>query len=263
MKELAILRLDDQDQGPTTPSHPRTCVQRFPKRRLPNRCKRICTQTLLLGELQQLHGPDVSPPGIGTLGTDVSRRGFVCEPTKPEEYRAEIHLPACFYQTLRIYDREREFGFEVTDEQILAGLLMYQGKVVEMNSGEGKTIAAAFPIVLHAAQGRTVHVITANDYLAGRDAEWLAPVFESLGLSVGAVMEVMGESERRIAYGKSIIYGALREFGFDFMRDNLKLSSAEVVQRGLDVAVIDEVDHALIDEANIPIDHRGWRRCNP
>ena len=169
------------------------------------------------------------------------------------EYRAEIHLPACFYQTLRIYDREREFGFEVTDEQILAGLLMYQGNVVEMNSGEGKTIAAAFPIVLHAAQGRTVHVITANDYLAGRDAEWLAPVFESLGLSVSAVMEVMGESERRIAYGKSIIYGALREFGFDFMRDNLKLSSAEVVQRGLDVAVIDEVDHALIDEANIPL----------
>ena len=169
------------------------------------------------------------------------------------EYGAEIHLPACFYRTLRIHDREREFVFEVTDEQILAGLLMYQGNVVEMNAGEGKTIAAAFPIVLHAVQGRTVHVITANDYLAGRDAEWLAPVFESLGLSVSAVMEVMGESERRIAYGKSIVYGALREFGFDFMRDNLKLSSAEVVQRGLDVAVIDEVDHALIDEANIPL----------
>ena len=169
------------------------------------------------------------------------------------EYGAEIHLPACFYQTLRIHDREREFVFEVTDEQILAGLLMYQGNVVEMNAGEGKTIAAAFPIVFHAAQGKTVHVITANDYLAGRDAEWLAPVFESLGLSVSAVMEVMGESERRIAYEKSIVYGALREFGFDFMRDNLKLSSAEVVQRGLDVAVIDEVDHALIDEANIPL----------
>ena len=145
------------------------------------------------------------------------------------EYGAEIHLPACFYQTLRIHDKEREFVFEVTDEQILAGLVMYRGNIVEMNAGEGKTIAAAFPAVLHAVQGRTVHVITANDYLAGRDAEWLAPVFESLGLSVSAVLEVMDESERRIAYGKSIVYGALREFGFDFMRDNLKLSSAEVV----------------------------------
>jgi len=169
------------------------------------------------------------------------------------QYGAEIHLPACFYRTLRIHDKESEFVFEVTDEQILAGLLMYQGNIVEMNAGEGKTIAAAFPVVLHAVQGRTVHVITANDYLAGRDAEFLAPVFESLGLSVSAVMEVMEESERRIAYGKSIVYGALREFGFDFMRDNLKLSSVEVVQRKLDVAVIDEADHALIDEANIPL----------
>ena len=168
-------------------------------------------------------------------------------------YGAEIHLPGCFYQTLRIHDEESEFVLEVTDEQILAGLLMYQGNIVEMNAGEGKTIAAAFPAVLHAIKGRKVHVITANDYLAGRDAEWLAPVFESLGLSVSAVMEVMEESERRIAYGKSVVYGALREFGFDFMRDNLKLSSAEVVQNDLDVAIIDEADHALIDEANIPL----------
>jgi len=169
------------------------------------------------------------------------------------EYGAEIHLPACFYQTLRIHDKEREFVFEVTDEQILAGLVMYRGNIVEMNAGEGKTVAAAFPAVLHAVQGRTVHVITANDYLAGRDSEWLAPVFESLGLSVSAVLEVMDESDRRIAYGKSIVYGALREFGFDFMRDNLKLSSAEVVQQDLNVAIIDEADHALIDEANIPL----------
>ena len=169
------------------------------------------------------------------------------------EYGAEIDLPACFYQTIRNHDKESEFLFEVTDEQILAGLLMYRGNIVEMNAGEGKTIAAAFPAVLQAVHGRTVHVITANDYLAGRDAEWLAPVFESLGLSVSAVMEVMEESERRVAYGKSIVYGALREFGFDFMRDNLKLSSAEVVQRRLDVAIIDEADHALIDEANIPL----------
>ena len=169
------------------------------------------------------------------------------------EYKGSILLPACFYQTLRSHDTDNELTFVATDEQVLAGLLMYQGNIVEMNSGEGKTIAAAFPAVLHAVHGRNVHVITANDYLAGRDAEWLAPVFESLGLSVSAVLEVMEEPERQIAYGKSIVYGALREFGFDFMRDNLKLSSAEVVQRKLDVAIIDEADHALIDEANIPL----------
>ena len=162
-------------------------------------------------------------------------------------------FPRLSIRPLLIHDTDNEMGFVATDEQILAGLLMYEGNIVEMNSGEGKTIAAAFPAVLHAVHGRTVHVITANDYLAGRDAEWLAPVFESLGLSVSAVLEVMEEPERQIAYGKSIVYGALREFGFDFMRDNLKLSSSEVVQRELDVAIIDEADHALIDEANIPL----------
>ena len=89
----------------------------------------------------------------------------------------------------------------MTDEQLLAGILIYQGKIVEMNAGEGKTIAAAFPAVLHAVHGKTVHVITANDYLASRDAEWLAPVFESLGLSVSAILESMDDSERRFAYG--------------------------------------------------------------
>lgn len=169
------------------------------------------------------------------------------------EYTGGILLPACFYQMLQAQDKDGVLALQVTDEQLLAGILLYQGKIVEMNSGEGKTIAAAFPAALHAVQGKTVHVITANDYLAGRDAEWLAPVFESLGLSVGAVLEFMDDSERRFAYGRDIVYGALREFGFDFMRDNLKLSSAEVVQRALDVAIVDEADHALIDEANIPL----------
>ena len=181
------------------------------------------------------------------------------------EYTANINLPACFYQTLRqalrACDHEGVLTFRVTDEQILAGILLY--KVVEMNAGEGKTIAAVFPAVLHAVHGRTVHVITANDYLAGRDADWLAPVYESLGLSVSAVLDVMDESERRFAYGKHVVYGALREFGFDFMRDNLKLSAAEIVQRNLDVAIVDEADHALIDEANIPMIISGGAGATP
>ena len=179
------------------------------------------------------------------------------------EYTASILLPACFYQTLQVHDKDSVLAFQASDEQIQAGILLYQGNIVEMNAGEGKTIAAVFPAVLHAVHGKTVHVITANDYLAGRDAEWLAPVFESLGLSVSAVLEVMAESDRRFAYGKDIVYGALREFGFDFMRDNLKLSSAEVVQRQLDVAIIDEADHALIDEANIPLIIAGGSGAAP
>ncbi|MEE8466543.1 MAG: hypothetical protein V3S68_08715, partial [Dehalococcoidia bacterium] len=179
------------------------------------------------------------------------------------EYTANILLPACFYQALRSCGRNSALEFQVTDEQIMAGILLYQGKIVEMNAGEGKTIAAVFPSVLHAVQGRTVHVITANDYLAGRDADWLAPIYESLGVSVGAVLDVMDESERRFAYGKDVVYGALREFGFDFMRDNLKLSSSEIVQRKLDVAIVDEADHALIDEANIPLIIAGGSGAPP
>lgn len=179
------------------------------------------------------------------------------------EYTASILLPANFYRALRAQDKDGVLAFDVTDEQILAGILLYQGKIVEMNAGEGKTIAAVFPAVLHAVHGRTVHVITANDYLAGRDADWLAPVFESLGLSVSAVLEFMDESERRFAYGKDIVYGALREFGFDFMRDNLKLSSAEIVQRALDVVIVDEADHAMIDEANIPLIIAGGAGATP
>ncbi len=169
------------------------------------------------------------------------------------EYTADILLPGSFYQTLSTQDTDGVLIFQATDEQILAGILLYQGKIVEMNAGEGKTVAAAFPAVLHAVHGRPVHIITANDYLASRDAEWLSPVFESLGISVSAVLEFMEDPERRVSYGKNIVYGALREFGFDFMRDNLKLSASEVVQRILDVAIVDEADHAMIDEANIPL----------
>ena len=207
-------------------------------------------------------------PVLARQGLDLGERVLVgallfVRQRSQAEYTANILLPAAFYQTLQAHDECGELAFQVTDEQILAGILLYQGKIVEMNAGEGKTVAAVFPAVLHAVHGRTVHVITANDYLAGRDADWLAPVFESLGLSVSAVLEVMDESERRFAYGKDIVYGALREFGFDFMRDNLKLDPAETVQRALDVAIVDEADHALIDEANIPLIISGGSGTTP
>ena len=162
-------------------------------------------------------------------------------------------LPAGFYRALREIDSDDVLAFRVTDEQIMAGLALYQGAIVEMDAGEGKTVAAAIPAVLHAIEDRLVHVITANDYLADRDAETLAPVYEALGLTVGAVLGSMTDDERRHAYGRQIVYGTLREFGFDFLRDNLRAPSDVRVQRALQVAVVDEADHALIDQARTPL----------
>ena len=179
-------------------------------------------------------------------------------------YSSDVLLPADLYRSLTAKDVDGAVAFRATDEQLAAGLLMCDRNVVEMDAGEGKTIAAAFPAVLHALSGRSVHIITANDYLAGRDADWLAPVYESLGLTVGAVLGYMEDDERRHAYRQQIVYGTLREFGFDFLRDNLKHPPSEPVQRALDVAIVDEADHVLIDQALTPMiisgDPAGSRR---
>ena len=169
------------------------------------------------------------------------------------EYWSAISLPAAFYGAVRAKDNGGELAFDPTDEQLAAGRLLFEGRVVEMSAGEGKTVAAAFPAVLHAVLGRRVHIVTANDYLASRDAEWLRPVYESLGLSVGAVLGHMNDEERRQAYGWQITYATLREVGFDFMRDNLRYSQADRVQTGFDVAIVDEADQALVDDAGTPI----------
>ena len=165
----------------------------------------------------------------------------------------EIILPADFYQAALRLPSGDLLAFRPTDEQLLAGMHLFNGSIVQMNAGEGKTVAGALAAVLQAVWGRSVHVVTANEYLAARDAELLAPVYESLGISVGAVIGYMDDGERRHNYRKNVVYGAMREFGFDFLRDNLKTSRRNQVQRGFDVAIVDEVDHALIDEAFTPM----------
>ena len=164
-----------------------------------------------------------------------------------------VLLPAEFYRAVAARDIDGVLSFHASDEQLLVGLLLSERTTVEMNAGEGKTIAAAFSAVLHALSGRSVHVITANEYLAERDCDWLGPVYESLGLSVGVVLSYMDEDELRQEYGRQIVYGTLREFGFDLMRDNLKLPPDEPVQGPLDVAIVDEADHALIDQSRTPL----------
>ncbi len=164
----------------------------------------------------------------------------------------DILLPGQFYRAAR-EQYGGELRFRPTAEQLLAAIHLFRGRVVQMDAGEGKTVAIAFAVALHAVLGRRVHVITANDYLAERDAALLEPVYRSLGLSSGAVPGQMEEAERRHVYGRDIVYGAMRELGFDYLRDNLKSTPADRVQRSLDVAIVDEADHALIDEAFTPL----------
>lgn len=168
-------------------------------------------------------------------------------------YPWQIDLPAAFYQALARKDTHNRLRFHPADEQLLSAIYLYRGQIVEMNAGEGKTVAAAFPAILHARRGRAVHIHTANDYLAARDCQLLTPVYRSLGISAAALQAEMTDAERRAAYGQQIVYGALREFGFDFLRDNLKTAPADQVQGCLDVAIVDEADQALIDESHTPL----------
>ena len=197
-------------------------------------------------------------PMLQDMGLDGDERAIVGALVYVAEKRRvvqdpDILLPAEFYRAVAARDRDGLLSFLVSDEQLTVGLLLSEKVAVEMNAGEGKTVAASFSAVAQALSGRTVHVITANEYLAARDRDWLAPVYESLGLSVGVVLGYMEDEERRYEYGQQIVYGTLRELGFDFMRDNLKLPPDEPVQGPLDVAIVDEADHALIDQARTPL----------
>jgi preprotein translocase subunit SecA len=139
------------------------------------------------------------------------------------------------------------------DVQLIGAIILHNGKVAEMKTGEGKTLVATMPIYLNALTGRGVHVITVNDYLAQRDAEWMGEVYKRLGLSVGFILNSMDNSERRDMYKKDITYGTNNEFGFDYLRDNMSLRKEDKVQRGHAFAIVDEVDSVLIDEARTPL----------
>src|SRR5215470_5975670 len=139
------------------------------------------------------------------------------------------------------------------DVQLIGGIVLHEGKIAEMKTGEGKTLVATLPAVLNALSGRGVHIVTVNDYLARRDAEWMSPLYRALGLTVGVIVHDLDDDERRAAYGADITYGTNNEFGFDYLRDNMKYDLAHCVQRGHHFAIVDEVDSILIDEARTPL----------
>jgi len=147
----------------------------------------------------------------------------------------------------------RTTGMRHFDVQMIGGLVLHQGKIAEMRTGEGKTLVATLPVYLNALTGRGVNVITVNDYLAARDAEWMGQIYRFLGMEVGVIQNDMDDFERQTAYAADITYGTNNEFGFDYLRDNMKFDLATCVQRGHYFAVVDEVDSILIDEARTPL----------
>jgi preprotein translocase subunit SecA len=147
----------------------------------------------------------------------------------------------------------RTVGMRHFDTQVIGGVVLHEGRIAEMATGEGKTLVATLPVYLNALTGLGVHVVTVNDYLARRDAEWMGPVYKFLGLSVGSIVHGLEDDERKQAYGCDVTYGTNNEFGFDYLRDNMKYSVDECVHREFNYAIVDEVDSILIDEARTPL----------
>ncbi|MFO7739776.1 MAG: preprotein translocase subunit SecA [Desulfatiglandaceae bacterium] len=178
---------------------------------------------------------------------------------KTAEYKSRISngetldelLPAAFAAVREA--SVRVLGMRHFDVQLIGGIVLHRGIIAEMKTGEGKTLAATLPLYLNALTGRGVHLVTVNDYLAQRDAEWMGGIYNALGLSVGVIIHGMDDSERRDAYQCDITYGTNNEFGFDYLRDNMKFDLEDFVQRDFYYAIVDEVDSILIDEARTPL----------
>ncbi|NQW09087.1 MAG: preprotein translocase subunit SecA [Alphaproteobacteria bacterium] len=148
---------------------------------------------------------------------------------------------------------KRTLGQRHFDVQLLGGMVLHQGRIAEMKTGEGKTLVATLPVYLNALTGRGVHVVTVNDYLAARDAEWMGRIYRFLGLEVGCIVHGLNDDERRAAYAADVTYGTNNEFGFDYLRDNMKFRLEDMCQREFAYAIVDEVDSILIDEARTPL----------
>jgi preprotein translocase subunit SecA len=175
-----------------------------------------------------------------------------------EEERSKVLNEALDEILVEAFAVVREAGRRVLnmrhfDVQLIGGIVLHEGKISEMKTGEGKTLVATLPVYLNALSGRGVHVVTVNDYLAKRDSEWMGKLYRFLGLSVGVIVHDLDDEERREAYAADVTYGTNNEFGFDYLRDNMKFDMKDCVQRGHNFAIVDEVDSILIDEARTPL----------
>ncbi|HKL76368.1 MAG TPA: DEAD/DEAH box helicase, partial [Halanaerobiales bacterium] len=180
---------------------------------------------------------------------------------KTDEFRQRLKegetlddiLPEAFAVVREAAQRSTEEEFRHYDVQLMGGIVLHEGKIAEMKTGEGKTLVATLPVYLNALTGKGVHVVTVNDYLAERDSEWMGQIYRFLGLSVGVILSEMTPEQRKEAYEADVTYGTNNEFGFDYLRDNMARDPEKVVQRDHHFAILDEVDSILIDEARTPL----------
>ena len=178
---------------------------------------------------------------------------------KTDEFRQRINDGETLDQILpEAFAAVREAGRRVMqmrhfDVQLIGGITLHEGRISEMRTGEGKTLMATLPVYLNAISGKGVHVVTVNDYLAARDANWMRPLYEFMGLTVGIIVSGQDSEEKRAAYAADITYGTNNEYGFDYLRDNMAFAKEDRFQRGLNFAIVDEVDSILIDEARTPL----------
>jgi preprotein translocase subunit SecA len=191
-------------------------------------------------------------PAMAALDDDALR-------AKTAEFREQLAAGATLDELLPVAfaavreASRRALGLRHFDVQLIGGMVLHEGKIAEMKTGEGKTLVATLPVYLNALAGRGVHVVTVNDYLAARDAEWMGRLYSFLGMTTGVIVHGLGEAQRQAAYAADITYGTNNEFGFDYLRDNMKYRLEDMVQRDFFYAIVDEVDSILIDEARTPL----------
>src|SRR6478609_10963153 len=216
-------------------------------------------KVLRVGEGRRLKRLAEQAAYIGTLEPDFEKLSDADLAAKTVEFRQRVengeHLDEVLFEAFAAIREayKRTMDVRLFDVQLMGGIVLHEGDIAEMKTGEGKTFVATQPLYLNALAGQGVHLITVNDYLAKRDAEWTRPVYERLGTSVAYIENMMAFAQRKEAYGADITYGTNSEFGFDYLRDNMAVALEGVVQRGHAYGIVDEVDSILIDEARTPL----------
>ncbi len=202
---------------------------------------------------------------IGALEPELKQLSDIDLAAKTIEFRERIAQGATIDDLLiEAFAVVREAGRRFLnmrhfDVQLIGGMVLHRGRIAEMRTGEGKTLVATLPVYLNALEGKGVHVVTVNDYLAHRDAEWMGRIYKGLGMSVGVIVHDLDDEERKEQYNCDITYGTNNEYGFDYLRDNMKFRIEDCVQREQNFAIVDEVDSILVDEARTPLIISGPR----
>jgi preprotein translocase subunit SecA len=219
----------------------------------------LLTKILRMGEGRKVKVLQQRVEAVSALEPEIEKLSDSDLREKTDEFRERLTggetiddlLPEAFAVVREV--SRRTLGMRPFDVQIMGGIVLHEGKIAEMKTGEGKTLAATMPVYLNALQGKGVHVVTVNDYLARRDAAWMGEIYTFLGLEVGLIQESMDFDERKIAYHSDVTYGTNAQFGFDYLRDNIATSPDQLVQRELNFGIVDEVDSILVDEARTPL----------